>query len=104
YDVPTWGGHLFAPSHGTFLFMLVCASISTLLLLLLGVRFFVRSANIGLGFLVGTLMIIAGIVFLISTLPFVQTNYANLPNLLSWLWILQILLGIVVIIVPLRKG
>ncbi len=84
--------------------MLECASISTLLLLLLGVRFFVRSANTILESVVGALMIIVGTVLLIYTLPFVQTNYANLPNLLSWLWILQILLGIVVIIFQLRKG
>ena len=102
YNVIPWPG--LAPSYGTFLFMLECASISTLLLLLLGVRFFVRSANTILESVVGALMIIVGTVLLIYTLPFVQTNYANLPNLLSWLWILQILLGIVVIIFQLRKG
>ncbi len=89
------------------LFAFLGASISAFLLLLLGARFFARSANALLGSVVGALMIIAGIVFLI-----LRWNDASLHLHLpaSWLWILPILLwilpillGIVVVIVALRK-
>ncbi len=81
----------------------VYASVSTLPLLLLGARFFVRSANTILGSVVGTLMIIAGIILLNYTLFPVQFNYGN-PLYIMSLWVLQILLGIVVIVITIRKG
>ncbi len=86
----------------------VCLDISMLLLLLLGARFFVRGANAIIGLVVGVLMIMAG--FGLTTMYYMYyiSYHIYHPSWAyqfhPWLAILQILLGIVVIIVTLRKG
>ena len=81
-----------------------CTNISILFLLLLGTRFFVRSASIIIGSVVGALIIITGIGLLIYSQSFTVYIYSLRINVKLWLSIVQILLGIVTIIVPLLKG
>jgi len=67
-----------------------CVGISILVLLLLGMRFFLGSASRRIGSVFGIFILIVGSVFLIS-------------NVVQWLSILQILLGTVIIIIPFLK-
>jgi hypothetical protein len=78
----------------------LCISINIFVLLLLGVRFFVHSTSIRIGSIVGTLIMIVGLVLFISTPTLDDSPFSNLAR---WLSIAQILLGIVTIIIPLRK-
>jgi serine/threonine protein kinase len=104
-------------SPENFRLLLACASISTLLLFLLGVRFFVRSAVAIIAYIVGTSMMIVGSGLLIFSytiapnawlvfgfFPTYEINPANLPNIMSLISMLQIILGIVVIILPFLIG
>ena len=84
--------------------MLPIAFISTLFLLFLGTRFFVRSARPNPGYIVGALMIIAGIILIIASQPFLQINYASLPDYVTVTCIVQILLGVSIIIMSIRRS
>ncbi len=92
-----------APSD-TFSTMQPIASIGTLFLFFLGTRFFVRSANPNPGYAVGTLTIITAIIVIIASQPFLQINYVNLPNFVTVIAIVQILLGVAIIIMSIRRS
>jgi serine/threonine protein kinase len=91
-----------------FRFMFWCTIIATLLLLLLGTRLLVRSANLRIGAIFGALLLIVGIAWLIYSRSFTDDVYnyytVILPNVVPWLAIAEILLGIVALIIMLLKG